>query len=170
MLVPGACGPRVCRWAAFRLLCVSPVQVSVIPAAGPVEHASHMAAQPQFVHPEHRAFVDLSGHNLASPHPFAGRTAGQKQGHLRRSWWGPPSRVLPEAQPRSEQPPPGSAILCLPRGTKAPAGQPGASAGLEAGAETFLPFLPVLWGQSRCVCTGRGGRRQPHRPVSPRLQ
>uniref|UniRef100_M3Y3K3 Calsyntenin-1 n=1 Tax=Mustela putorius furo TaxID=9669 RepID=M3Y3K3_MUSPF len=47
------------------------VEVSVIPAASPMEHASHMAAQPQFVHPEHHAFVDLSGHNLASPHPFA---------------------------------------------------------------------------------------------------
>ncbi|XP_022370107.1 calsyntenin-1 isoform X1 [Enhydra lutris kenyoni] len=47
------------------------VEVNVIPAASPMEHASHMAAQPQFVHPEHHAFVDLSGHNLASPHPFA---------------------------------------------------------------------------------------------------
>ncbi|XP_039698222.1 calsyntenin-1 isoform X4 [Pteropus medius] len=47
------------------------VEVNVIHTASPVEHASHMAAQPQFVHPEHRSFVDLSGHNLASPHPFA---------------------------------------------------------------------------------------------------
>ncbi|XP_060026920.1 calsyntenin-1 isoform X1 [Erinaceus europaeus] len=47
------------------------VEVNVLHTARPVEHASHMAAQPQFVHPEHRAFVDLSGHNLASPHPFA---------------------------------------------------------------------------------------------------
>lgn len=47
------------------------VEVNVIHTASPGEHASHMAAQPQFVHPEHRAFVDLSGHNLASPHPFA---------------------------------------------------------------------------------------------------
>ncbi|XP_026375677.2 calsyntenin-1 isoform X4 [Ursus arctos] len=47
------------------------VEVNVIHAASPMEHASHMAAQPQFVHPEHHAFVDLSGHNLASPHPFA---------------------------------------------------------------------------------------------------
>ncbi|XP_036084308.1 calsyntenin-1 isoform X3 [Rousettus aegyptiacus] len=47
------------------------VEVSVIHTASPVEHASHMAAQPQFVHPEHRSFVDLSGHNLANPHPFA---------------------------------------------------------------------------------------------------
>ena len=39
-----------------------------------MEHASHIAAQPQFVHPEHRSFIDLSGHNLANPHPFAGRT------------------------------------------------------------------------------------------------
>ncbi|XP_047379249.1 calsyntenin-1 isoform X3 [Sciurus carolinensis] len=47
------------------------VEVNVIHTANPMEHASHMAAQPQFVHPEHRSFVDLSGHNLASPHPFA---------------------------------------------------------------------------------------------------
>lgn len=64
------------------------LQVSVIHTAEPVDHASHMAAQPQFVHPEHHAFVDLSGHNLASPHPFAGRAvaggSGLKQGS--RSW------------------------------------------------------------------------------------
>lgn len=47
------------------------VEVNVIHTASPMEQASHMAAQPQFVHPEHRAFVDLSGHNLANPHPFA---------------------------------------------------------------------------------------------------
>nr|KAF6377603.1 calsyntenin 1 [Myotis myotis] len=47
------------------------VEVNVIHTASPMEHASHMAAQPQFVHPEHRSFVDLSGHNLANPHPFA---------------------------------------------------------------------------------------------------
>ncbi|XP_027454818.2 calsyntenin-1 isoform X1 [Zalophus californianus] len=47
------------------------VEVNVIHTANPMEHASHMAAQPQFVYPEHHAFVDLSGHNLASPHPFA---------------------------------------------------------------------------------------------------
>ncbi|XP_037021558.2 calsyntenin-1 isoform X4 [Artibeus jamaicensis] len=47
------------------------VEVNVIHTANPVEHASHLAAQPQFVHPEHRSFVDLSGHNLANPHPFA---------------------------------------------------------------------------------------------------
>ncbi|XP_049631246.1 calsyntenin-1 isoform X2 [Suncus etruscus] len=47
------------------------VEVNVIHTAEPVDHASHMAAQPQFVHPEHHAFIDLSGHNLASPHPFA---------------------------------------------------------------------------------------------------
>ncbi|XP_042128402.2 calsyntenin-1 isoform X1 [Peromyscus maniculatus bairdii] len=47
------------------------VEVNVIHTADPVEHANHMAAQPQFVQPEHRSFVDLSGHNLASPHPFA---------------------------------------------------------------------------------------------------
>lgn len=51
----------------------SPLQVNVIHTANPVDHASHMAAQPQFVHPEHHSFVDLSGHNLANPHPFAGR-------------------------------------------------------------------------------------------------
>ncbi|XP_066231091.1 calsyntenin-1 isoform X4 [Saccopteryx leptura] len=47
------------------------VEVNVIHTANPMEHANHMAAQPQFVHPEHHSFVDLSGHNLASPHPFA---------------------------------------------------------------------------------------------------
>uniref|UniRef100_A0A673TCJ7 Calsyntenin 1 n=1 Tax=Suricata suricatta TaxID=37032 RepID=A0A673TCJ7_SURSU len=47
------------------------VEVNVIHTASPMEHASHMAAQPQFVHPERHAFVDLSGHNLASPRPFA---------------------------------------------------------------------------------------------------
>ncbi|KAK2105886.1 Calsyntenin-1 [Saguinus oedipus] len=47
------------------------LQVNVIHTANPLEHANHMAAQPQFVHPEHRSFVDLSGHNLANPHPFA---------------------------------------------------------------------------------------------------
>lgn len=55
--------------AAFPFL-----QVNVIHTANPMEHASHIAAQPQFVHPEHRSFIDLSGHNLANPHPFAGRT------------------------------------------------------------------------------------------------
>uniref|UniRef100_A0A5F8HGM1 Calsyntenin-1 n=1 Tax=Monodelphis domestica TaxID=13616 RepID=A0A5F8HGM1_MONDO len=47
------------------------VEVSVIHTANPVEHANHMAAQPQFVHPVHHSFVDLSGHNLANPHPFS---------------------------------------------------------------------------------------------------
>ncbi|KAJ1074469.1 hypothetical protein K5549_001164 [Capra hircus] len=47
------------------------VEVNVIHTANPMEHASHIAAQPQFVHPEHRSFIDLSGHNLANPHPFA---------------------------------------------------------------------------------------------------
>ncbi|XP_075406840.1 calsyntenin-1 isoform X2 [Tenrec ecaudatus] len=47
------------------------VEVNVIHTASPVEHANHMAVQPQFLHPEHHSFVDLSGHNLASPHPFA---------------------------------------------------------------------------------------------------
>ena len=60
--------PRHIR-AAFPFL-----QVNVIHTANPMEHASHIAAQPQFVHPEHRSFIDLSGHNLANPHPFAGRT------------------------------------------------------------------------------------------------
>ncbi|KAM5248727.1 calsyntenin-1 [Ctenodactylus gundi] len=65
----------------FRLICSElngrylsnefKVEVNVIHTANPVEHANHMAAQPQFVHPEHRSFVDLSGHNLATPHPFA---------------------------------------------------------------------------------------------------
>lgn len=50
----------------------------MIHTANPVEHANHMAAQPQFVHPEHRSFVDLSGHNLANPHPFAGGNGGKR--------------------------------------------------------------------------------------------
>ncbi|XP_054857180.1 calsyntenin-1 isoform X2 [Eublepharis macularius] len=45
------------------------VEVNVIHTANPVDHASHMAAQPQFVQPVHHSFVDLSGHNLANPHP-----------------------------------------------------------------------------------------------------
>uniref|UniRef100_A0A670J5K2 Calsyntenin 1 n=1 Tax=Podarcis muralis TaxID=64176 RepID=A0A670J5K2_PODMU len=45
------------------------VEVNVIHTANPVDHASHIAAQPQFVQPVHHSFVDLSGHNLASPHP-----------------------------------------------------------------------------------------------------
>uniref|UniRef100_A0A8D0C7M1 Calsyntenin-1 n=1 Tax=Salvator merianae TaxID=96440 RepID=A0A8D0C7M1_SALMN len=45
------------------------VEVNVIHAANPMGHASHIAAQPQFVQPVHHSFVDLSGHNLASPHP-----------------------------------------------------------------------------------------------------
>lgn len=48
-------------------------QVNVIHTANPVEHANHIAAQPQFVHPVHHTFVDLSGHNLANPHPFSGK-------------------------------------------------------------------------------------------------
>ncbi|KAJ7398761.1 hypothetical protein BTVI_121793 [Pitangus sulphuratus] len=47
------------------------VEVNVIHTASPVEHANHIAAQPQFVHPVHHSFVDLSGHNLANPHPFS---------------------------------------------------------------------------------------------------
>ncbi|KAJ7306370.1 hypothetical protein JRQ81_009714 [Phrynocephalus forsythii] len=46
------------------------VEVNVIHTASPMDHANHMAAQqPQFVQPVHRSFVDLSGHNLANPHP-----------------------------------------------------------------------------------------------------
>uniref|UniRef100_A0A8D2QC99 Calsyntenin 1 n=1 Tax=Zonotrichia albicollis TaxID=44394 RepID=A0A8D2QC99_ZONAL len=47
------------------------LQVNVIHTASPVEHANHIAAQPQFIHPVHHSFVDLSGHNLANPHPFS---------------------------------------------------------------------------------------------------
>uniref|UniRef100_A0A8C4WLI0 Calsyntenin-1 n=1 Tax=Gopherus evgoodei TaxID=1825980 RepID=A0A8C4WLI0_9SAUR len=47
------------------------VEVNVIHTANPVEHANHIAMQPQFVHPVHHTFVDLSGHNLANPHPFS---------------------------------------------------------------------------------------------------
>ncbi|XP_067423458.1 calsyntenin-1 isoform X3 [Emydura macquarii macquarii] len=47
------------------------VEVNVIHTANPVEHANHIAVQPQFVHPVHHTFVDLSGHNLANPHPFS---------------------------------------------------------------------------------------------------
>lgn len=72
------------------------LQVNVIHTASPVEHASHMAAQPQFVHPEHRSFVDLSGHNLASPHPFAGRTVGRSP-DLREALGGHPP--CPEPSP-----------------------------------------------------------------------
>ncbi|XP_029434628.1 calsyntenin-1 isoform X3 [Rhinatrema bivittatum] len=45
------------------------VEVNVIHNASPADHPSHIVAQPQFVHPMHRAFVDLSGHNLANPQP-----------------------------------------------------------------------------------------------------
>ncbi|XP_042334569.1 calsyntenin-1 isoform X4 [Sceloporus undulatus] len=46
------------------------VEVNVIHTANPMDHASHIAAQqPQFVQPIHHSFVDLSGHNLANPHP-----------------------------------------------------------------------------------------------------
>ncbi|XP_048680550.1 calsyntenin-1 isoform X4 [Caretta caretta] len=47
------------------------VEVNVIHTANPVDHANHIAMQPQFVHPVHHTFVDLSGHNLANPHPFS---------------------------------------------------------------------------------------------------
>ncbi|XP_028921603.1 calsyntenin-1 isoform X1 [Ornithorhynchus anatinus] len=47
------------------------VEVNVIHTANSGEHANHIAAQPQFVHPVHHSFVDLSGHNLANPHPFS---------------------------------------------------------------------------------------------------
>uniref|UniRef100_A0A8C0VIC1 Calsyntenin-1 n=1 Tax=Cyanistes caeruleus TaxID=156563 RepID=A0A8C0VIC1_CYACU len=36
------------------------VEVNVIHTASPVEHANHIAAQPQFIHPVHHSFVDLS--------------------------------------------------------------------------------------------------------------
>lgn len=79
-------------------------QVNVIHTANPMEHASHMAAQPQFVHPEHRSFVDLSGHNLANPHPFAGRTVG-------------PSPLLPRAQLLLRAAWLPGAVVQVPRGT-----------------------------------------------------
>ncbi|XP_068094938.1 calsyntenin-1 isoform X3 [Hyperolius riggenbachi] len=47
------------------------VEVNVIHTAGPAEPPNHMAVQPQFVHPMHHAFSDLSGHNLANPHPVS---------------------------------------------------------------------------------------------------
>lgn len=72
-LVTSSPAPRV-RLRHTQAAFLSLLQVNVIHTANPMEHASHMAAQPQFVHPEHRAFVDLSGHNLANPHPFAGKT------------------------------------------------------------------------------------------------
>lgn len=79
---------------------VSLLQVNVIHAASPMEHASHMAAQPQFVHPEHHAFVDLSGHNLASPHPFAGRIVGSRRAiWVRSGMVGMLSHFQPGAQP-----------------------------------------------------------------------
>lgn len=49
--------------------------MNVIHTANPIEHANHIAAQPQFVHPVHHTFVDLSGHNLANPHPFSGKNS-----------------------------------------------------------------------------------------------
>lgn len=104
---------------AFRLpLCL--LQVNVIHTASPVEHASHMAAQPQFVHPEHRSFVDLSGHNLANPHPFAGRTVGRSP-DLREALGGHPS-PLPAVSPapaRNSHLP----LVLVTRGTKALPGQ-----------------------------------------------
>ncbi|XP_030078356.1 calsyntenin-1 isoform X2 [Microcaecilia unicolor] len=45
------------------------VEVNIIHSASPAEHPNHIVAQPQFVHPMHRSFVDLSGHNLANPQP-----------------------------------------------------------------------------------------------------
>lgn len=83
---------------SVRAAVVSLLQVSVIHTASPVEHASHMAAQPQFVHPEHRSFVDLSGHNLANPHPFAGSTVGRTP-TSGRLWADTPLPSLPGAQP-----------------------------------------------------------------------
>lgn len=86
---------------SVRAAVVSLLQVSVIHTASPVEHASHMAAQPQFVHPEHRSFVDLSGHNLANPHPFAGSTVGRSP-DLREALGGHPS-PLPAGSPAPAQ-------------------------------------------------------------------
>lgn len=65
-------------------------QVNVIHTANPVEHANHIAAQPQFVHPVHHTFVDLSGHNLANPHPFSGKNSQSLQfscGFLVLKWY-----------------------------------------------------------------------------------
>lgn len=60
--------------SAFSLPACFHLQVNVIHTANPVDHASHIAAQPQFVQPVHHSFVDLSGHNLANPHPgFSGK-------------------------------------------------------------------------------------------------
>ncbi|XP_069466117.1 calsyntenin-1 isoform X2 [Ambystoma mexicanum] len=45
------------------------VEVNAIHTVSPEEQPNHIVAQPQFVHPMHHAFVDLSGHNLVNPHP-----------------------------------------------------------------------------------------------------
>ncbi|XP_078281563.1 calsyntenin-1 isoform X1 [Rhinoraja longicauda] len=45
------------------------VEVNVIHTANRVEHPNHVLIQPEFVRPVHHASVDLSGHNLANPHP-----------------------------------------------------------------------------------------------------
>ncbi|XP_069774544.1 calsyntenin-1 isoform X5 [Narcine bancroftii] len=45
------------------------VEVNVIHTANRVEHPNHVLVQPEFVRPVHHASVDLSGHNLANPHP-----------------------------------------------------------------------------------------------------
>ncbi|XP_062889195.1 calsyntenin-1 isoform X3 [Mobula hypostoma] len=45
------------------------VEVNVIHTANRVEHPNHAVVQPEFVHPVHHSSVDLSGHNLANPHP-----------------------------------------------------------------------------------------------------
>ncbi|XP_072888341.1 calsyntenin-1 isoform X3 [Hemitrygon akajei] len=45
------------------------VEVNVIHTANRVEHPNHVVVQPEFVHPVHHSSVDLSGHNLANPHP-----------------------------------------------------------------------------------------------------
>ncbi|KAE8591485.1 hypothetical protein XENTR_v10018464 [Xenopus tropicalis] len=44
------------------------VEVNVIHTASHVEVPNHIMAQPQFVHPMHPLFGDLTGHNIANPH------------------------------------------------------------------------------------------------------
>lgn len=96
-LVMSRPAPRV-RLRHTQAAFLSLLQVNVIHTANPMEHASHMAAQPQFVHPEHRAFVDLSGHNLANPHPFAGKTVRRSPG-LKEGWVDTPHPFLLRERP-----------------------------------------------------------------------
>lgn len=44
------------------------VEVNVIHAANPIEHANNAMVQPNFINPVHHASVDLSGHNLVNAH------------------------------------------------------------------------------------------------------